>query len=222
MIRMSFRGFSKEDFDFFIDRDENKRRSLKTKMETLWEAVRNRLPANLANKFRFGRVGVLRRDAYSCWASFSEYDDFPRYTHISMSLSIDGFRVWLNTETVPAINRLRENIKRNPLNFLSLLRDLVEGGYRRILLFEREKIEDEPISERWPWFTVLESNYSDTLTLIFLNEKIMELEFPVFNVEVKFDIRSIENREVLMSERLIETVVNVIHTLVPLHDFANR
>ena len=99
---------------------------------------------------------MLRRNAYSCWASFSEYEDFPRFTHISISFSVDGFRVWLNTETIPAVDRLRESIRRNPMNFVNLLGELMNTRYHRILLIERERIENEPLPERWPWFTVLE------------------------------------------------------------------
>ena len=46
-----------EDFLFFIDRDEDKRRNLKMRMQMLWETVRNSMPTDLARKFRFGRVG---------------------------------------------------------------------------------------------------------------------------------------------------------------------
>lgn len=224
---MSFHGFSKEDFEFFIDRDEDKRRRLKMKMNALREAVKNSLPSSLANKFRFGRVGMLRRDAYSCWASFSEYEDFPRYTHISMSLSVDDFDVWLNTETKHAIKRLRNNIERDPVTFCNLLKSLMENRLieepYQIQLFERERIENQPLPEKWPRFIVLESEYSDSSTLIFLYGRLMELKYPVFEVRVKFDIRtSSENRELLMSGDIIEKVVNVISDLTPLHDFANR
>ena len=224
---MSFHGFSEEDFEFFIDRDEDKRRKLKIKMKALREAVKNRLPSSLANKFRFGRVGILRGDAPSCWASFSEYEDFPRYTHISMSFSVDGFDVWLNTETIQAIKRLRNNIERDPVTFYNLLKSLMERRLIKepyhIQLFERERKENQPLPGKWPWFIVLESVYSDASTLIFLYGKLMELKYPVFKVRVKFDIRtSSENRELLMSEDIIEKIVNVISDLTPLHDFANR
>jgi len=134
------------------------------------------------------------------------------YTHISMSLSVYGFNIWLNAETMPAINRLKKNIERDPLTFYNLLKSLVERGYY-IQLFERERIENEPLPEKWPWFTVIVSEYSDTPTLIFLYGRLMELKYPVLNIGMRLDIRSSEDRELLMSKKLVDLIVNVISDL---------
>ncbi len=221
MIKMSFPGYNYEDFIFFIDREERKRRNLKNKMKILWEAVRNRLSTDLANKFQFGRVGILRRNAHSCWASFSENEDFPRYTHISIAFSLDGLRIWLNTETVPAMNKLKNNIERDPLTFSNLLTNLMEEKHYSLKLIERERNENTPLPANWRWFTVIESRYSDASILTFLYAKMRELKYPVFHVETMFDVRTIGNRELLMSDDLLDFIVVIINDLVPLHDFAN-
>ena len=98
---------------------------------------------------------------------------------------------------------------------------MVERGYY-IQLFERRRIENEPLPEKWPWFTVIKSEYSDIPTLIFLYGRLMELKYPVLNIGMRLDVRSSEDRELLMSEKLVNLIVNVISDLTPLHDFANK
>lgn len=213
-----FTGFTENDLLFFIGRDEDKRIELKKRMKALRKSVLNRLPPNISGRLRFGRVGILHTEDWSCWGSISQYKKFQNYAHFTLSLSVDGFNLWLNAETVSAIDRLKRNLEKDPIGFFNLLNELVFFTFRLY-----EKAPSERLPRDWPWILLFETpcEFIDVPSMMFLYNKLKELKYPVFRVGWVFDVRSKDDRDVIFSEVLTERIIELMSELIPLHDFVN-
>ena len=107
-----FTGFQTEHFRYFLlHDDEDARRWIRQQVESFAELVLADLKAAEPFYDRLD-VGRLRLDSTDCWVAFGPRE-YRGVTHQTISLASDGLRVFVNTETKPAIDRLRSVLNRS-------------------------------------------------------------------------------------------------------------
>lgn len=133
-----FTGFRREHFDYFLlHDDEDARRWVREQVGDLACQVLNSLHA-IADFYQDYDVGELKSAHSYCWVAFGPRKRAYRaVTHQTLSIAADGIRVFINTETKPAADRLKNVLGRSPEVVQVALRNLHRHSPFELILEER-------------------------------------------------------------------------------------
>lgn len=135
-IMSGFTGFQIEHFHYFLlHDDEDARCWIRKQVESFADLVLASLKAAEPFYDSFD-VGNLTRDQSDCWVAFGPRE-YKKVTHQTMSLAADGLRIFVNTETKAAIDRLRSVLSRSESELRRALQALHHVEPFELVLKER-------------------------------------------------------------------------------------
>ncbi|HEY3374642.1 MAG TPA: PD-(D/E)XK nuclease family protein [Candidatus Aquicultor sp.] len=188
-----FTGFTSDDFDFFIMRDEDYKRIIKGKLSAFAEELCARLPAEITKAYPDQHVGRLipgdDRDAWVALRKPQENTDIFKQCNFNAVLGKDGLRLSAvirngrHTDKNKAIGRFYSGIKANRGEFTSLLKMLAPDYELRI--YERTSASGEyprQGDEYWHLKSILSLDVAIDAVIDYLIIALEEIDFPGINV----------------------------------------
>jgi hypothetical protein len=105
-------GFKSQHCHYFLQHDDDDARHwIREQVKSFADLVLASLKAEEPFYDSFD-IGSLKRDQSECWVAFGP-SDYTGVTRQTISPGSNGFRIFVNTETKPAIDRLRSVLKRS-------------------------------------------------------------------------------------------------------------
>jgi hypothetical protein len=134
-----FTGFQWQHFNYFLLRDDDDarpwiREQVKSFADLVLASLKTAEPF-----YRSPDVGNLPLASSHCWVAFGP-PDYKGVTHQTISLASEGLRIFVNTETRPAIDRLRVALKRSESEIREALQALHESAEFNLILMERTQL----------------------------------------------------------------------------------
>ncbi|MFH1550745.1 MAG: hypothetical protein ABIH04_09315 [Planctomycetota bacterium] len=221
-----FEGFSSEDFDFFLHRDEEYKKILKKKLKDLGSEVHCRLPAVVRGKFVKPRVGNVGRSNKDVWLAFErDKKKKPSFANCNPTIAISADYFSVNvvirggryTDTGKAIAAFHKRTSGSPEDFEQYLGYLPETFC--VNLYARRGRKGGPPTqgnEVWEFMDKSSLRKAKRNLVNCIRTQIESIDFP----RIRFADEIPRGDEILSDKnRLVERCCKSIVQLARIYDF---
>lgn len=228
IVMTEFNGFRNDDFDFWIDYNVNYVPILKNKIGALASAIKERLPAEIKNKYsniKIGNISSGAQDERHAWVAIKKPDNIDIFHQCNFTIEVSKDSLNINA----VIRNGRVDQKNTPLGifykkldnaerFLNIIKKIKRGAC--INIFKREPKTGKrimPGNERWESFFTM--NLSDITTeedVNYLKNILAKAEFP--GIHVAHSIPR-GNKILTEAEELESTIISTIVAFKSMLDF---
>ena len=219
-------GLEVEIFDYFIKHDDkNARKLVLDTVEALAGKVRSQLNT-ISPFYQDFDIGNLPSKADNCWVAFGPRNNkYRKWAHQTISINSQGVDIFVNIETKPATDRLKEKINKERQSFRKMILDLIFDLPLTIQVEER--INRQASLYDYYLIARIESKYiKDPIvglrSLEYLEYLLDKIPFPYLTMR-----KNIERNVILnLSEKdkgntLVTHIVNIMQAFHPFVRFIN-
>jgi hypothetical protein len=120
-----FSGFRKDFFDyFFIHDDEDARKWVKHNMEVFANNILDELKKSTPF-YQYVDLGRIKLSDTYCWAAFGNSKEaYRNLAHQTIAADSQGLSIFVNVELKPAVEKLRDKIRNNHLEWRKIMSEL--------------------------------------------------------------------------------------------------
>ena len=182
-----FTGFDSEFFDYFFYHDnEESRKWVKNKINSFVSLIFDEMSSVDKSFYQSFDIGVLSKKKNYSWVAFGPKDKkYRKVTHLSIKFNSQGIEIFINIETKPATDQLKNVILCKSNEFVQAIKKLCINDK---LTFIVEKREQKQVSDydfiklfQVESFAFLDTDFSDSTYEFFVNS-IINTRLPSINI----------------------------------------
>jgi len=219
-------GLEVQIFDYFIKHDDkNVRKLVLDTVEALAVKVRSQLNT-ISPFYQDFDIGNLASKADNCWVAFGpRKNKYRKWAHQTISINSQGIDIFVNIETKPATDRLKEKINEERQTFRKMILDLIFNLPLTIQVEER--INRQASIYDYHLIARIESKYlKDPIvglrSLEYLEYLLDKITFPYLTVRKHIDRDAVLNLlEKDRGNNLITHILNIMRSFHPFVKFIN-
>jgi hypothetical protein len=225
-----FCGFRQDFFDYFFTHDdEDTRKWVKHNMETFARNILDELRKSIPF-YQYVDLGRLSLSDIYCWAAFGpketrDHKAYRNLAHQTISADSQGLNIFVNVERKPAVEKLRDKIRKSQSEWRKIVSQLHEHSAFSLKIEER--IQKQAQNYDYRPICVVESAYlSDPrladVSFTYLESLLEQIRLPYVTLVTRVGRQeAIQASEANYGRKLIEKITSLMAGFHPLVEFIN-